>query len=136
MRRNNGDPLARALSPGGGEGTDAVGRLGASGGPRDSLSPTGGEGQGEGAIESRAQFLARTRAECLDEEQWLQEYCCQPCDDSTSFISFEMITACEADCLKDFAYLQQCANPLFLGFDAGRKHDLSVIDVGEKIGDV
>jgi len=27
-------------------------------------------------------------------------------------------------------------NPIFLGFDAGRKKDLSVIDVGEKIGDV
>ena len=87
-------------------------------------------------MESREEFVARTRAECLDEQQWLEEYCCQPCDDSTAFISFEMITACEADCLKDFAYLERSPNPLFLGFDAGRKKDLSVIDVGEKIGDV
>jgi len=42
-------------------------------------------------------------------------------DDSTAFISFEMITACEADCLKDSSILRRCPNPLFLGFDAGRK---------------
>jgi phage FluMu gp28-like protein len=89
-----------------------------------------------GRNESPGHFVARTKAQCLDEEQWLQEYCCVPCDQSSSFITFAMITACEADCLKDFAYLENCPNPLFLGFDAGRKKDLSVIDVGEKIGDV
>jgi phage FluMu gp28-like protein len=47
-----------------------------------------------------------------------------------------MITACEADCLKDFAYLESCQNPLFLGLDVGRKKDLTIMDVGEKIGDV
>src|SRR5438552_6570165 len=47
-----------------------------------------------------------------------------------------MIEACEANCLKDFSYLSQCQNPLFLGMDTGRKHDLTVIDVGEQIGDV
>src|SRR5437773_2619473 len=38
------------------------------------------------ASESAEQFLARTRAECLDQEQWLQEYCCVPADESTAFI--------------------------------------------------
>src|SRR5436305_2326683 len=48
-----------------------------------------------------------------------------------------MIESCEAsDCLKDFNYLLQCPNPLYLGMDTGRKKDLTVIDVGEQIGDV
>ena len=31
-----------------------------------------------GGTESRADWTARQRAECVDEEQWLQEYCCVP----------------------------------------------------------
>jgi len=89
-----------------------------------------------GRDETLAAFLARLESECLDAEQWLQEYCCVPSDESTAFLTYEMITACEADCLKDFAYLEQCENPLFLGIDVGRRHDLTIMDVGEKIGDV
>src|SRR4051794_3540035 len=57
--------------------------------------------QKTGRTESRQGFLARTESECLDQEQWLQEYCCLPCDEETAFLSYEIITACEADCLKD-----------------------------------
>src|SRR6266436_7670886 len=31
-----------------------------------------------GRNDTREGFLARIRKECIDEEQWLQEYCCQP----------------------------------------------------------
>ena len=48
-----------------------------------------------GGAESRAAWMARQRAECVDEEQWLQEYCCVPADESTAFISYEMMEACE-----------------------------------------
>src|SRR5207302_2273713 len=44
-----------------------------------------------GTHESRDQFLSRVRAECIDEEQWLQEYCCIPSDESAAFISWDMI---------------------------------------------
>jgi len=90
-----------------------------------------------GRTESRADFLKRIRAECIDEEQWLEEYCCQPADERTAFLSYDMVTACETDdCLRDFDYLRNSPNLLFLGMDTGRKKDLTVIDVGEKIGDV
>jgi phage FluMu gp28-like protein len=49
---------------------------------------------------SRADWLARLRAECIDEEQWLQEYCCTPADESTTFITFDMLTSCEESELK------------------------------------
>lgn len=90
-----------------------------------------------GKSESREAWLARTRAECIDEEQWMQEYCCIPADEAAAFISYDMITACEDDSApKDFAYLESCKNPLFIGWDVARTKHLSVIDVEEKVGDV
>lgn len=104
-----------------------------------SLSSFGGEGRGAEAPgpSSREDWLAQQRAECIDEEQWLQEYCCVPANEATAFIPYDLLNRCtEPDCLKDFAYLAACANPLFLGVDVARKKDLCVLDVGEKIGDV
>jgi phage FluMu gp28-like protein len=90
-----------------------------------------------GRNETDEAWLTRQRAECIDEEQWLQEYCCVPADESSAFISYDMITACEDDTArKDFAYLKTCAGPLYLGFDVARSQHLSVIDVEEKVGDV
>lgn len=90
-----------------------------------------------GKDESRADWLARQRAECIDEEQWLQEYCCIPADESSAFITYEMITACEDDSArKGWDYLAKCTNPLFAGFDVARTTHLSVIDIEEKVGDV
>ncbi len=87
--------------------------------------------------ESREDFLARTRRECIDEEQWLQEYCCVPADESAAFLTYELITSCvEADCLRGMDYIQSSTNPFYAGVDVARKKDLCVIDVGEKIGDV
>jgi phage FluMu gp28-like protein len=94
-------------------------------------------GQATGKPMSREAWLAQIRAECLDEEQWQQEYCCIPSDDSTAFLDYEIIAGCEeTGCLRDFAYLEKCVNPLYLGMDIARRQDLTVIDVGEKIGDV
>ncbi len=89
-----------------------------------------------GRNESREHFAARTHSECIDEDQWKQEYCCQPADESSAFISFEMISACEGDCMKSFDYLAACKNSLYLGVDIGRVKNLTVFDVGEQIGDV
>jgi phage FluMu gp28-like protein len=90
-----------------------------------------------GRTETREGWLTRQRAECIDEEQWLQEYCCVPADESSAFITYDMITACEdPSALKDFAYLEKCTNPVYIGFDVARTSHLSVIDVEEKVGDV
>ncbi len=90
-----------------------------------------------GGHETREEWLARQRKECLDEEQWLQEFCCIPADEATAFISYELINKCEDDrAWQPLDYLMDCKNPIYLGFDVARKGDLSVIDVEEKIGDV
>jgi phage FluMu gp28-like protein len=91
---------------------------------------------------ARQAWLEQQRAECIDEEQWLQEYCCIPADEAAAFISYELINACTEAELRLLtlgeleARLSSLEGPLFLGLDVARKHDLCVLDVGEKIGDV
>ena len=53
-----------------------------------------------GRTESPEEFLQRLRKECIDEEQWLQEYCCTPADESAAFFSYEMLDACTDPNLK------------------------------------
>jgi len=96
-----------------------------------------------GRAEARAEFMDRLRSECIDEEQWLQEYCCTPADESSAFFSYEMLDACEEPgiALLTFKQLEELIirNPrssFYIGMDVARKHNLCVIDVGEKIGDV
>lgn len=96
-----------------------------------------------GRNETGGQFRARLRSECIDEEQWQQEYCCQPADESSAFITFDMLTTCTDPELKLFTFDELArhiaAHPkaeLFLGVDVARKHDLCVLDVGERLGDV
>jgi phage FluMu gp28-like protein len=50
--------------------------------------------------DSRENFIARLHAQCIDQEQWLQEYCCTPADESATFITFDMLTSCEESELK------------------------------------
>jgi len=87
--------------------------------------------------ETREGFLDRLHRECIDEEQWLQEYCCIPEDDAAAFIGFDLITRAETPgIMRSLDWLRGCPNPLYAGVDVGRKKDLTVIDVGERIGDV
>lgn len=90
-----------------------------------------------GREESREAFVARLRRECIDEEHWLQEYCCIPADESAAFISLNLIEPCESeDCLTSPAALAAARHPLYAGVDVARVRDLCVIDVGELVGDV
>jgi phage FluMu gp28-like protein len=92
-----------------------------------------------GRAETRETFLQRLRAECLDQEQWHQEYCCNPGSDTAAFLSYQLLTPCEEpNCIQPFDYLtaDSSPNPLYVGVDVARLHDLCVIDVGELIGDV
>src|SRR5439155_3149163 len=111
--------------------------------------------------ESREQFLQRLRKECIDEEQWMQEYCCIPADESAVFLCYDLITACEDRNLALLSFAQLVASlasapdhqlsvvrsasggggstihhQLFLGLDVARINNLCVIYVVEKIGDV
>jgi phage FluMu gp28-like protein len=97
-----------------------------------------------GAHQSRDAFLRRLEAECIDKEQWNQEYCCIPTDENSAFISYEMLNACEDVALRLMSldqFLEYARrNPqldFYLALDLARgTRNLCVIDVGEKIGNV
>jgi len=73
-----------------------------------------------------------------DPEAWAQEYECQFIDEATAFLTHEMISSAE----DDKATLEMAPETLgrrpelYLGVDIGRKHDLTVFWLLEKVGDV
>ncbi len=87
----------------------------------------------------REWWLGKLRAECLDEESWLQEHCCVPADEAAAFITYDMITACEYGPGESWEISpsspQPAASSLFIGVDVGRDHDLTVIWVCERVAD-
>ncbi len=106
------------------------------------------------------------RAGCDDEETWLQEYCCAFLSDAQNYIPLELIISCESsDATTDRedwpsrvgsvapgstpgeplydgrsaahrAALQKASGDFYLGVDIGRKRDLTVAWLFEKLGDV
>jgi len=123
---------------------------------------------------TRDEYLQRLRNECADEESWQQEYMCQPADDLSAFLSYDLIAGCEyrhgeswrfevsslrlqptaetgvsnrldnpsassalgAAAGWDSPRSAEISGPLYVGVDVGRDHDLTVIWVIEKLGDV
>ncbi len=74
------------------------------------------------------------RSGCVDEESFLQEYMCVPADDDAAFLEYDLIAACEYDQAVDWQRFE--GRELYVGVDIGRKHDLTVIWVAERLGDV
>jgi phage FluMu gp28-like protein len=82
-------------------------------------------------------FLQKTRDECADEESFLQEYMCVPGDDNSAFLSYDLIASCEYRLEEIWQTdLADAKGELYVGVDIGRDHDLTVIWVLEKLGDI
>ena len=82
----------------------------------------------------RAAWIEEQRLSCVDEETWQQEYCCIPVDEATAFLTYELIEAVE-DQLAGMPE-QYLGGDLYAGMDIGRRRDLTVIWVLERVGDV
>jgi phage FluMu gp28-like protein len=92
-----------------------------------------------GKSETREQFVARVRAGCRTEAAWLSQYMCQPQDDGGALLPYSLIAGCEVDALNGAvggALPGPGCGPLYLGGDIGRRHDLTVFWLLERIGDV
>lgn len=74
------------------------------------------------------------RAGCADEESFQQEYMCRPADDDVAFLEYDLIAACEYG--QDVDWRQIEGRELYAGIDIGRKRDLTVLWVVERLGDV
>lgn len=77
---------------------------------------------------------------CADEESFLQEYMCQPADDDAAFLEYDLIAGCEYGSGEvwevDLEESRHRGAQLYAGLDIGRKKDLTVLWVLEKLGDV
>lgn len=71
---------------------------------------------------------------CADEESFLQEYMCQPADDDAAFLEYDLIASCEYGESEDWKQIE--GGELYAGIDIGRKKDLTVLWVYERLGDV
>lgn len=110
---------------------------------------------------SEDEWLQTQRNECPDEETWQQEYMCNPADDNSAFLSYDLIATCLLQGADDLAIsredtrdyagkkgsirrlqnltLKQIAelpHSLYLGVDIGRVHDLTVLWLGAQMADV
>ncbi len=65
-----------------------------------------------------------------DEQTWRQEFCCQFEDESTSFITYDLIRRCQDERLTADPDWDDLASPnmeLYVGVDVGRKRDVTAI---------
>lgn len=101
-----------------------------------------------------AEYFDYTRAGCPDEDSFRQEFMCEPSDDTVAFLSYELIAGCQYKPAEISILLEgeppasrsgfsypgfnpaTAVNPLYIGVDVGRDHDLTVIWVVEKFGGV
>ena len=84
--------------------------------------------------EEKQAWLEDQRSNCFDENTWLQEYCCEAIDEATAFLTYDLINTCEYDNL--IIPIEDLTGDLFVGMDIGRKKDLTVIWLLEKLGNV
>lgn len=82
-----------------------------------------------------AEYFDFIRAGAADEESFQEEYMCVPSDDAAAFLSYDLITGCEYPADEPWETdLLDIKNPLYIGVDVGRDHDLTVMAVGERVG--
>ncbi|MGZ8171820.1 MULTISPECIES: phage terminase large subunit family protein [Methylobacter] len=87
-----------------------------------------------------AAYFDFIKAGCADEESFQQEYMCDPADDDTAFLEYDLIARCEYGADEvwevDLEESKRRGAKLFAGLDVGRKKDLTVLWVFELLGDV
>ena len=87
-----------------------------------------------------AAYFDFIKSGCADEESFQQEYMCDPADDDTAFLEYDLIARCEYGADEvwevDLEESKRRGAKLFAGLDIGRKKDLTVLWVFELLGDV
>ena len=80
-----------------------------------------------------AAYFDFVRSGCADEESFQQEYLCNPADDDSAFLEYDLIAKCEYPASVNWKAAE--SGQLYAGIDIGRKHDLTVLWVVERLGD-
>jgi phage FluMu gp28-like protein len=81
---------------------------------------------------SRDGWLEMMHGKCRNEAAWQSQYLIVPQDAGGALLNYEIIGSCETNNIADIDPRQGC----YVGMDIGRKHDLTVICVLQRLGDV
>ncbi len=82
-----------------------------------------------------AEYFDATRAGAADEESFLEEFMCVPSDDASAFLTYELIDGCKYPPGEAWETdLSDAKNELYVGVDVGRRKDLTVVTVLERVG--
>ncbi|MBF0257031.1 MAG: hypothetical protein HQL47_11390, partial [Gammaproteobacteria bacterium] len=81
-----------------------------------------------------ASYFGWIKSGAADEESFLQEYMCLPGDDDAAFLEYDLMASCEYGAGEAWQRIED-GRQLFAGVDIGRKQDLTVLWVVEKLGD-
>lgn len=81
-----------------------------------------------------ASYFDFVKSGCADEESFQQEYMCNPADDDVAFLEYDLIAS--AEYAQHIDWKQTDGGRLYAGIDIGRKRDLTVIWIVERLGDV
>ena len=85
-------------------------------------------------LQEQEDWMANEKDNCFDEYTWLQEYCCIAVDEASAFLPYDLIATCELnDILRP---LEDIKHDFYVGVDIGRRKDLTVIWVLEKIENI
>jgi phage FluMu gp28-like protein len=88
----------------------------------------------ERLVMTEADYFDFVRSGCADEESFRQEYMCDPADDDAAFLEYDLILAAEYG--RGMDWQTEEGGRLYAGVDIGRKKDLTVLWLLEKLGDV
>lgn len=83
---------------------------------------------------TEADYFDWVKSGCADEESFLQEYMCCPADDDAAFLEYDLIASAEYASGVDWEQIE--GGELYAGLDIGRKRDLTVLWILERLGDV
>lgn len=79
----------------------------------------------------RQAWIDAERESCGDEDTWQQEYMCNPVDEASAWLTWELITANESDVAgKPEKFL---GGETYLGWDVARRQDQTILWVVEKV---
>ena len=85
-------------------------------------------------LQEQEDWMANEKDNCFDEYTWMQEYCCIAVDEASAFLPYDLIATCELnDILRP---LEDLKHDFYVGVDIGRRKDLTVIWVLEKIENI
>ena len=84
--------------------------------------------------QEQAEWLEEVRRNCSSEEIWLQEYCCQPVDSATAFITYDLLAENgrdEKDIIRDIFEIMAMKD-IYIGIDIARTRDLTAVWITQK----